>query len=351
LNTAKASLCALVALAAGCDQRASGHLPLKPVELPGFSIELPEGEVIRTSGEPTHGKHEIRLPQPSLFEKTFEKIHDAGKVEVEWSSPSLSQEDWKSMLLPAIVGALDSTVGGKNGILKEASAGTDRWIYVIGQPRTSVGLGVVNCDPAFSVTVTLVHYRDVERQFSELSSIVKTLNCAVSRTVRERPFAATRLPEKFGRTPDHDVQIYQSLDGEQLAINFTASDVQGSPTIYRHLIRGVLASAAGVEIPDSQFDLLPAADPKPAGKSSLMRANFPATHESLYVGTLYCPTVDLSVIGIWYSHQPSEQLARERQTQYGCPGELSTPTPDFASLAEAACAAGERRYCGLKEMP
>jgi hypothetical protein len=350
-TAAQALVCALAVLSAGCGKKAERPSGFNRVNLPGFSIELPEGEVTKTSSAPTDGQHEITLPKPNLLEETFEKMHAAGKVQVEWSSQSFSQEDWKTLLLSAMIQALDASTKGKNEILKEASAGKDRWLYVFGQPRSPVGIGVINCDPSFSVTVTLVRYRDVERQFSELLSIVKSVECAVSDSNRERPLAATRLPEKFGRTPDREVQIYQSFDGEQLVLNFTSSDVQRNPTTYRHLMRALMSSAMGMEIPESQLELLPASDPRPTGRSSLMRANFPATKESIYIGTLYCPKLDLSLISMWTSRQPSEQLARERQTQVGCPGDNSTPTPDFASLADAACAAGETRFCGLKEMP
>jgi hypothetical protein len=350
-TAALALVCALAALSAGCGKQPEKASGLNRVKLPGFSIELPEGEVANTSISPTDGKHEVTLPKPNLLEKTFEKMHDAGKVEVEWSSQSYSQEEWKTLLLPAMIQTFDVTIKGKNEILKQGSAGKDRWLYVIGQPHSPVGVGVINCDPAFSVTLSLAHYRDVERQFDELQTIVKSVECAVTAANRERPLAATRLPEKFGRTPDREVQTYQSFDGEQLVINFTSSDMQRNPTIYRHLIRGLLASALRAEIPESQLELLAAGDPRPAGKSSLMRANFPATHESIYIGTLYCPKLDLSLISMWTSRQSSEQLARERQSQVGCPGDESTPTSDFASLADAACARGESRFCGLKEMP
>jgi hypothetical protein len=322
------------------------------VNLPGFSIALPAGDVISTSSSPSSGKHEIKLAKPSFLQSVFEDAVREGKASVEWSSQSYSLEDWKTMLLPTMMQTFSSGMkGGRSEVLKEAVSGDGRWTYVVGEPKIPVGIGVINCDASFSLIVILARYRDIDRQFADLDRIVKSVQCSTTDANRARPVAATRLPEKFGRTPDREVQIYQALDGEQLVINFTRSDVQRDQTIYRHLIRALLENSMGIKIPESRIVLLPAGEPRPVGKSSIMRAEIPESHEAIYIGTLYCPKVDLSLINLWYAPQFSDELARERQSQLGCPGEESTPTADFASLADEACAAGEKRFCGLKEMP
>jgi len=324
---------------------------LRRISLPGFSIEVLEGKVISTSASPSEGKHVIELPAPGILEKTLEKAHDVGRLVIEWSSQPLSQDEWKKMLLPTFVDALNSGANSDNQLLKEAASGKDRWIYVMGTPKVPIGFGVINCDTAFSVTVTFTRYRDVERQFAGLSRIVNSVQCAVTDANRVRPIAATRLPAKFGRTPDRDVQIFQALDGEQVLINFTQSDVQRDPEVYRKIVRALLKNALGVDVPDSQLEILPEGSPRPAGKSSLMRANFPATQEILYVGTQYCPAMNLSVISMSFSPKSTDQLARERQSQVGCPGEESTESPSFASIADAACSAGQKQFCGLEQLP
>jgi hypothetical protein len=270
---------------------------------------------------------------------------------IEWSSLSYSHEEWKTMILPALLGALEGKVIQGARLLKEAEAGKDRWVYVLGTPQAPIGAGVVNCDSEFSVSITFARYKDIERQFAELDRIVKSVQCEVTDANRARPIAATRLPRKFGQTPDRDIQIFQALDGEQLMINFTQTDVQRNPFLYRQIMRSMLVNSIGIEFPEKDLKTLSPGSPSPAGKSSLMRLDFPATNETLYIGTQFCPEIDLSLISMWTAPGASDQLARERQSQVGCPGEESSATPTFASIADAACAAGEKQFCGLREMP
>jgi hypothetical protein len=346
------TLCCLVlTLLAGCGRRADAGADYHRINLPGFSVEVPETIVVSTSNSPSTGKHTLKFPEPGLLEKTFEEAHGAGKLLLEWDSQAYSREDWKKLLLPTFVQSFAAHVPGGSRILREAEPAKDRWVYVLGQDRAPVGIGVINCDSSFSVTVTFARHRDVDRTAEELTRIVKSVQCAVAEANRARPVAAIRLPQKFGRTPDRDVQIYQSLDGEQFIVNFTQSDVQREPKLYRTIIRTLLANAMGLEIAESQLRELPDGAPRPAGKNTLMRLDLPATQESLYVGTIYCPAVELSLISIWYAPEASDQLARERHSQSGCPGEESTSTVDFEVIADAACKAGNTRFCGQKQMP
>jgi hypothetical protein len=344
-------LCVISLLSIGCSKSAEKDADFQRVILPGFSIELPAGTVVSTSTLPTGGKHEIKLPDPTFIQETVDKESDAGRVSVHWTSQSYTQEEWKKLLMPTFVQAFNMSDRPSAEVLKEVSSGNDRWMYIIGDQRSPVGVGVINCDPSFSVILAFARYRDVERQLAQLRRIVESVQCAVTDANRARPVAATRLPGKFGRTPDPDIQLFQSLDGEQMAINFTPSDVQRDQTIYRKIMHSFLANVGQIEIPESQLALIVAGEPHPAGKSSLMRAHFPETGENLYIGTLYCAKLGLSLISLWSAPQAGDQLAKERLSQVGCPGDASTSTPAFASLAESACAAGETRFCGLKEMP
>jgi hypothetical protein len=341
----------LCTLLAGCGQRVEAAPDYHRINLPGFSVEVPEAIVVSTSSSPSNGKHTMKFREPSLLEKTLEDSHEAGKLMLAWDSQAYSRDEWKTLLLPTFSQTLNAHVPGGSQILREAEAGKDRWAYVMGQDRAPVGIGVVNCGPSFSVTVTYARHRDVDRTAEELTKIVKSVQCAVTEANRVRPVAAIRLPGKFGRTADRDVQIYQSLDGEQFIVNFTHTDVQREPKMYRTIVRTLVANALELEIAESQLAVLPDGEPRPQGKSTLMRLDLTGTGENLYVGTIYCPKVDLSLISIWYAPETSERLARERHSQSGCPGEESTPTVDFEVIADAACKAGNARFCGQRQMP
>jgi hypothetical protein len=145
--------------------------------------------------------------------------------------------------------------------------------------------------------------------------------------------------------------MIQSLDGEQMVINFTTSDVQRDPVVYRQVIHALLTNAIGPALGGSRIEQMPEGSPRPAGKSSLMRVSMPGEAERLYVGTQYCPGIGLSLISVWTVAGATDELARERQSQIGCPGEESTTPAEFSALAESACSNGQKQFCGLKNLP
>jgi hypothetical protein len=340
-----------VAALSACGKRSATNNDLERVRLPGFSIEVLPGRVVSTSKVPSDGRHELKLRKPDLFQTYFWKVLPEGTLSISWSSLTHSREEWKTLLLPAIIKSLDASAKPGNRLLQEASIDEHRWMYVIGTPTLPIGLGVIDCDPSFSVNVTLAHVRHVGRQLAELRRLVESVRCEVTAANTSRPLAATRLPAKFGRTPERAYQIFQTLDGEQVIVNFIPSDVQRDPTTYRHIIHALISEAFGVQIEQSAIELMKQGSPHPAGKSSLMRAQLPSTVGNIYVGTQYCAEIGLSLVSFWLAQDSSDALARERQSQLGCPGEPSVPTPEFATLADAACDAGDRQFCGLKEMP
>ena len=75
------------------------------------------------------------------------------------------------------------------------------------------------------------------------------------------------------------------------------------------------------------------------------RVWLPALDAHLYVGTTYCPKIDSTLIFTWVASRKDEALARERQSQVGCPGEESRPVPQFRALADAAFRAGDAHAC------
>jgi hypothetical protein len=216
---------------------------------------------------------------------------------------------------------------------------TNRWLSVYPDQHMTTTLGIVNCDPAFSVMV--FYFGRVETRDATLAMrhMVESVDCAVTEANRVRPIAATRLPAKFGRTPETAMQMYQALDGETLVVNFTRSDVQRDQVAFRQIMRAMVGQSMGEDIPDSRIFMLDRQEPRPPGKSSLLRFEV----KSL-------PQPDMTLITIWAGSESSDQLARERQTQVGCPGSESTPTPAFEVLAEEACGAGRSEFCGLKQL-
>ena len=341
----------MAVLLPGCSKFSGEKDPVQRISLPGFSIELPSGKSLATSKSPTSGKHQVDLPSPGFKEIVFDRARTKPIVWVEWSTQAYSRDEWKTLLMPAIAQSIGKATKNSTNVLKEQSVSRDRWLFITGSPSAPIAMGAVNCEETFSITIIEARYGDVEREAAAMRRMVESVNCEVTDENRARPVAATRLPAKFGRTPDAVVQTYQSLDGEQLIVNFTRSDVQKNHQGYRTIIQALLSNALGTEIPDSSMIELPKGDPHPAGRYSLMRLQLGSADDSLYVGTFYCPRIDLSLITLWYSPRSSDPLAHERLSQVGCPGEESTETPPFEQVADEACRAGQKQFCGLKEMP
>jgi hypothetical protein len=196
--------------------------------------------------------------------------------------------------------------------------------------------------------VVFAQYQNSTRQAAALRRIVSSVRCAVSDANRLKPRAAMRLPAKFGATTEQDFQMFRSLDGEQLVVNFTTGDVQVDPKIYLNVVRAMIATSMKVGSAKWDLDELPASGAALPHKSSLMRAYFPATREHLYVMTVYCPVGKYSLIGIWYAPDANDPLARERQAQIGCPRDAETAVPPFDALAAAACRAGDQAACATR---
>lgn len=331
--------CAIIVTLTGCARDTS---EAQRATLPGFSVELPRGRVITTSTRPTAGKHAVQLPSPpwSNFFNSGERSYR--ELEVNWSTNAMPRAAWSSQLIPALAPKI-AAAGPNPKILEERSVADDRWFYVVGTESTPVGIGVVNCDPRFAIVVTYVRYTDRARLAESLSRIVNSVQCAVTAANRDRPVAATRLPAKFGWVTNPEAQTFQSLDGEFLAITVGDDNVQRKPELFREVMAATASAVLGTQLDDWQY----VQNPTPERNASILRAAVPASGRKVYVGAVHCTPANISLIVFWFGSNPSDNLARERFSQIGCPGDASTPSPDFAKLAQAACAAGDQAACNL----
>jgi hypothetical protein len=321
--------------------------PLESVSLPGFSIELPPGRVTKTSRNPLGGKHAIELPAPS-----FRDIISGGEVadremEVHWSQNRVSHELWKSMLLPVVMTQLPGA-STDSKVVHEEMLDDSSWLTMVQNSQGNVGIGVVTCSESFAVYVTYVRYTDLDRQIGALREIVKSVRCNEDATVPARAVIATRLPPSLGRTPDTAAQIYLSLDGERLALNYAMKDLQSSPELYHSLLETAVSMRFQVDPADVEYTELESARTLLPRKTSLTRLRLRTGGQPFYVGAILCDDQAMTVVGFWESSQPSDRIAQERLSQFGCPGDPSSPSPTFASLVDAACGDGDQEACALK---
>jgi hypothetical protein len=282
------------------------------------------------------------LPAPS-WRDFFNGAERADReLEVHWSTNAMAREIWSSQAIPSLASKLPGA-GSNAKVLEERSVGDDRWLYVVGTESTPVGIGVVNCDPRFALVVSYVRYVDRVRLAEALTRIIESVRCAVTDANRARPIAATRLPSKFGRVVDPDAQFYRSIDGEYLAITVGNDNVQRNPETFRTIVQATASVVFGAQIHPWEF----VQHPTPERNASIMRATIPVSGKKVYMGALYCVPGNLSLMTFWFGPDTNDELARERFSQVGCPGEVSTTPTDFAALAKSACASGDQAACEL----
>jgi hypothetical protein len=336
---------AVAAACGGCsreipeDYRASW----KRVELPGFSLSLPDGKLVSTSSLPSQGNHKLKL-EGSMLEHWRHDIVRNGAASVSWSSQTMTLEEWNRDYLPLITGAHSSSVPGVK-LMQQELLDEDRWLSIVGAERVLLGIGVVRCDESFQVEITYTRYHDSPRQMADLRELVSSVRCQVTDNNRTRPEASTRLPENFGRVDGEDLQLFRSLDGEELALNFTQGDIQRDEKLYLSIIKPLLVQSFETEAAKLQTRMVTIPRTDRAETVSLLHATVPESNP-IYVGTVYCKSLGLSVMSIWTAPRATDALALERLAQVGCPGGPSTPSPSFDSLVDAACRSGDQDACG-----
>lgn len=315
----------------------------KRVAFPGFSVNLPDGEIVSRSALPSQGQYKLKL-EGSMLEHLRHDIVRNGAARVSWSSQPMTLEEWNRDYLPLITGALSSSVPGAK-LMQQEVLDENRWLSIVGAERVSLAIGVVRCDETFQVEIHYTRYHDSPRQIADLRELVSSVRCQVTDRNRTRPVASTRLPENFGRVAGQDLQLLRSLDGEELALNFTQGDIQRDEKLYLSIIKPLLAQSFDTEPAKLQIRVVAIPRTDRAETVSLLHATVPGSNP-MYVGSVYCKSLSLSLMSIWTAPRATDALALERLGQVGCPGSPSTPSPSFDSLVDAACRSGNPDACG-----
>ena len=319
MKTFRCLLLALAAMAAGCmpENHDSYRKSWERVELPGFSILLPPGKVVETSTVPSTGKHQREI-KGSLVDHWIKDITVNGSVIATWSNDASTFDEWKRDYRPIMLTGIENAAPGSK-VLKEEFVDEDHWIFVIGTDRVPLALGTVHCDEHFQIQIMYAHYHDVARQVADLRELMNSVRCDVRAENRTMTRATTRLPEKFSLINESNPQQYHSPDNEDLALNFTTGNVLKEEKVYRALMAQIVSNSFGAKVTDSDMERVAVPQHLHAEPSMLLRVVFPANEGQIYVGTLYCENVRLSLISFWTAPQVSDDLAIERLGQIGCP--------------------------------
>jgi len=347
--TSRAALLSLLGITflVGCSKSSA---PPESIALPGFSIELPAGRTMKTSDNSVGGVHAIELPRPSVSDFFSGGEAAQRELEVHWSHNRVPRKMWSSLLLPALMTQMPGLPAEKQ-VLSDETLSESSWLTMVQSAQGYVGIGVVNCNETLSIYVTYVRFTDLDRQTRAMRDILKSVRCLPGTAPPARPVIATRLPPTLGRIADPVAQIYQSLDGERLALNFEMKDMQSSQVQLRGLLETAAAMRFRVEPAEAEYVELQLPRSLLPRKASLNRVRLRTGGTPIYIGAIYCAEQALTVVGFWESPMPSDRVAGERLSQIGCPGDRSTPSPTFESLVESACSAGDHNACALRTPP
>jgi len=346
----KAAVAAIIGLlGAACSQTSTSELEFRRVELPGFSLLLPNGEVTASSKTPAAGEHKLKL-ETSLVDHLRHDVAINGGVSVSWGAGSSTHEEWQRDYLPLYVSSLAQSVPGSR-ILDQGKIDENSWYAVIGTDRAPLAIGVLRCDPSFEVEVSYAHYHSLQPQLRDLKKILRSVRCAVTEKNLAPLIASTRLPAKFGAVSASNPQSYRSLDGEYLGLNFSAGNPASNRKTYLVVVNAVIEHTYNVKVDTSQIQEVALPTGSQSEPAVLLRVDVPPDKGRIYVGLVYCERDDLSVVSIWSAPEVSDPLALERLGQVDCPGAPSAPSPPFEPMVQAACEAGDKVACEVRENP
>jgi len=319
------------------------------VQFPGFSVLLPKGgEVVSTSTAPYSGSHTVKLPEATLLERLnpLNKKIARPAYTVTWTAADVSHQE----LVEAIRGNLLKVFPIPDArVLREKDLTQNTWIGLIGNSTMIMGIGDIACEPGFDVTVTLWTSRDHNEQWEELRKVMKSVQCALTDANRRPAEAAVRLPRGFARFHGELNATYATLDGEQLVITFTSSNLIASSQLQPKIFPAVFGQFMNIPPEKIQADLLTvneSANPP----SALVRVQFPDRPAPMYIGLQWCSKLRLSFMAIYTATSVSVARMHVIMDSVACPGAPSEPVPNAGPIFEAACEAKNENACDLLQV-
>jgi len=315
-----------------------------PVQLPGFTVNLPSGDVINTSQLGFAGRHEIRLPEPSMLDRMnpLSKRIAQPRVVVSWSQHGLADGEWYVQLRGTL---LKSFPGENVQVLKEQRSSKDSWVTVVGDAKAPVGFGTYRCEAGFNVDVVVAVSADAEEQFTFTRGIIESVRCALTDANRRRPEASMRLPKDFGRVLREQFPTYVTTAGEQVIVNFTTGDVLRNPKALNAVMAGTMSQAMGIPVATLKMTTITVAQ-ESERKDGLLRMET-KDGEAAYIGALWCPKLGITLLSVYSAPDASEARARVIVASISCPGKPSDPPGDAKPTFEAACKKGDSTACQM----
>jgi hypothetical protein len=335
-------------LLSACSGASNDTLPAHRVAFPGFSAEVPDGKVTEESGGPSAGRRKIQLDSAPVFDWFKNGARKNGTLVISWTNDSVDHEQWSTELLPAMATAIGQADAK---VLVDRQLDERRWIAAVGKPTLPMAVGIVRCDPRFTVQFVFGYYLDLDTQLHALQTIMDSVKCEVTAANLAGTTFATRLPATFGRVEAMDMQIYRSVDGENLVVNDTQGNLLRAPALLRPVVDALVGAALGAKPGETTTNIVTDAHRAGSEPATLMRLTSRASNTSVYVGALWCERAGVTGMMIWFAPEMTDARAAERFSQIDCPGAPSTESPPFEPLLAAACKDGNATACEIEKEP
>jgi hypothetical protein len=317
---------------------AAGVAVDQKVDLPGFSLSLPAGEVINSTSMPSAGAHQIKPAVTGVANPL---------LSIYWTQHGRSHAEWIVMNRDKVFG---SFMPGTPGVAKEENVLDDRWVGQLGDDDSGGSVAIVTCEPGFSIMFVVNVSNRTEDDLRVAREMAKSVRCALTDANRHKPDATARLSRRFARIPDPGSQMYYSYDDELIMANIIAGNsFAHGIDVMQTLMLGIMAKSVNLGPQDVQFVRVQE-DASPGGGRLLARFNGHEKIERRYIGVLYCENIAATVNVVMLLPKVDDAKAKQVFDAFSCPGGQSTELGDINDVARETCAAGIQKGCQLRDL-
>jgi hypothetical protein len=333
-------------LALGGCSRGSDTSRSEVVQLPGFSVELPVGQVEKSTKLTSAGSHHLKL-MPLWAASLPQAVRDVaqlnkGTLSVHWRAGAMTPADLKEVR-DALVKSTAAAIGWHVEHINDEQG---RWVALISDGRHRMSIAGAYCAPGLSIYVNLA-MPDAAAIESEARRVIQSLVCRLGSKIPELPVLGVTLTSDYGYVPDSLQDMYVSVHGPFLTVSPSDGNIlagKGAVPLLNHLF-GTLMGAPGAKL-DLRREDIKRPDAQPAALFEAQGANGLPEGNALIIGALYCQDLDLSYFLAMMGEGVTTNDVRQLVLHADCSGYSGERPPPAGDVLGKACDAGEGQACG-----
>jgi len=292
------------------------------VELPGFSIVLPAGQVAEHGNQPQAGNYRVFVQMPAsgklaapygALDGSKFLAPPARHIVVSWLDTRYSREEWLTLLVRPTVNA----VRGPNArVMHDEDLGDGKFLAAVGNDKFSIALAYAPCGNKFSVNIIFSVSREFADQLAGARIAVDSIVCGANPggTPIE---AVVDLPKGFTRI-DEPGQSYSNAEGDVLVVSYSHGDFENREERFQQIIGAMLGSSLGSTVSLNKVATL-------THGGNVYRMSGGGEFDGSYIGTRYCPSLQTTLVGTWKGADQSVAIATQRLSSISCPVKSDPP--------------------------